>query len=187
MNQQTPPFGNPNPNQAIPDVTLPRVGFPTQRPYNIEVNIEDANDYVPPKHPWRVLPSKEEKDGSGNPISMTWEYVGGTVYTCGQGDDIEIEDGTIEGDVGYALLHTTRDSSTREVVAAEVIFSSEVTVSDYTDQYRVLAYMDTEASPRVRQEQFEEIRLYEELVVENGSFILQGYEISHRNNYEPPI
>jgi hypothetical protein len=127
-------------------------------------------------HPWKVIHA-----GGGD-----WDYVGGDVYFCGQGATINIPDGTVNGTAGFVLLHITRDSSTREGLTADVIWSATVPDSDYVDQYRVLAYVHPTGPHKVTQHQFEEIRLFEELVIINGAFALQTYEISHRNNYDPP-
>ena len=46
MEEEIPPYGNPVLRNSIPEVTLPRVTFPTTSPYHIEVNIEDVNNEV---------------------------------------------------------------------------------------------------------------------------------------------
>ena len=136
-------------------------------------------------HPWKVtignLTDPEDPETQG------WDYTGGTVHLCGQGPDIVVADGTVTGSSGYVLLHITRDSSTREGLTAEVIWSATIPLSDYNDQYRVIAQVNPGYDCEVVQHQFEEIRLFEELVVINGAFALQAYEISHQNNYAPPI
>lgn len=131
-------------------------------------------------HPWKVT-------YVGETLGVhSWSISDGTVHVCGQGVDIAlVAPPDVEGDNGYVVLHITRDSA-REVTDAEVIFQAVVLDSDYTDQYRVLAYVNSAATPQVVQHQFEEIRLFEELIVINGTFALQVYEISHRNNYELP-
>jgi hypothetical protein len=129
-------------------------------------------------HPWKVTQG----------TSGTWDYIGGIVHTCGQGVDILVNSSSVSGEQGYILLKTTRDSVTRNVTAAEVIWSSTVLDSDYTYQYRVLALVDPNGSLfKVLQHQFEEIRIYEKLIVVNGTFALEVQEVSLRNNYEPPV
>jgi hypothetical protein len=145
------------------------------------------------KHPWKVTYNAPDPEIEDPPNE--WSFIGDTVYFCGQGDDILVADGTVTGETGYVLLKITRSASAREGTAAEVIWSEDVLESGQNYQYRVLAKViegtpATEETPgeppTIIQYQFEEIRLFEELVVINGDFALQVYEISHRNNYDLP-
>jgi len=138
-------------------------------------------------HPWKVT------DGGVDPEDdtlHTWNYVGGTVYACGQGADITVADGSVDTSVpaadvpGFVVLVITRDDATRELLTATVEFTETVADSDYTTQYRVLAEVGYDVP--VLQLQFEEMRIWEDLAVVNGEFNLLGLELSHRNTYEPP-
>jgi hypothetical protein len=133
-------------------------------------HFQSANTF----HPWKVSYAGEDD----------WTVVGDTVYS--QGDPIIVADTTVSGTTGYVVLKITRDSTSREITAAVVEFATEVTASYYTDQYRVLAKVGTESTPKVVQLQFEEIRILEDRVLVNGESKLVGLEVSHRNNYDLP-
>ena len=130
-------------------------------------------------HPWKVTRSV-----TADPVS--WDIVLDNVYSNGAIATAAIN-ANVVGDNGYILLKIERDTSTRLITTASIIFDSAVLTSDYYTQYRVIAFVYSESENPIIQYQFEEIRIYEELVVENGAFRLQGYEISHRNNYELPL
>jgi hypothetical protein len=130
-------------------------------------------------HPWKVSFASNNEDET-----KSWKVVGGTVYT--QGSPITVEDTEITGDAGYILLKIVRDGDSREMTEAVVEFAATVTESDYSNQYRVLAYVDSEGDNQVTQYQFEEIRIFEDLAIVNGEFQLVGLEMSHRNYYAPP-
>lgn len=126
-------------------------------------------------HPWKVTPGE---------LDETWDVVGDKVW--GQGLTITVADTTLTGDPGWILLKVVRDSESREMTSASLQFSATVPESDYTDQYRVIAYINTDADEHIMQYQFEEIRIFEDLTVVNGEFRLAALEMSHRNYYEPP-
>lgn len=140
-------------------------------------------------HPWRVT--------ANNSDPVSWDVVGDPVWTQAQGDSIETlwfsdaETGglgltNVVGDAGYILLKITRDEDSREATEVSLEFADEVPESDYYYQYRVIAYVDSEAAEPILQKQFEEIRIFEDLAVVNGEFQLVGLEMSHRNYYELP-
>jgi len=136
------------------------------------------------KHPWKVT-----NGGSVEDVQQ-WNYAGGEIYT--QGTMQTVTDGTLSDDdaigEGFIVLAFDRDSSTREIVADSAVVTLEETVpnSNETTQYRVLAKVNSAEPVEILQLQFEELRIYEELVVENGALKLQSYEMSHRNNYNLP-
>jgi hypothetical protein len=138
-----------------------------------QVEIPEAGEIY---HNWKVR--------AVTGIPGRWYAVGGTVYS--QGAPINVDD--IYGDAEpYVLLKITRDTDSREVTSAEIQFYQFLPESDSTNQYRVLAYVDSEGDNPVTQYQFEEIRIFEDLAVVNGEFQLVGLEMSHRNYYEPPV
>jgi len=137
-----------------------------------QVETSEAGETI--YHDWKVTASTESPG--------SWDVSGGYIYS--QGGQIGVDDTNVVGSAGYILLRITRDAASREVIAAAVEFSADVPVSDSTYQYRALAYI-IEDEP-VTQYQFEEIRIFEDLVVVNGAFQLVGLEMSHRNYYELP-
>lgn len=131
--------------------------------------------------PWRVRKNTDPL------LPLQYDYVGGTAYI--QGEEVTVPDGNVsiaaEGDSGVVALEITRDSSSRLPTAVMVkYFSGSLPSSDYLTQYRALAFVG--GFPDPIQLQFGEIRIDEELIVVNGYLTLQTYEISHRNNYDPP-
>jgi hypothetical protein len=153
---------------------------------------EDGSPLAVPSavyHPWMVMFSEAD------PVS--WDVVGDPVWTQAEGGSIstlwfsDAETGgpgltNVIGDVGYILLKIIRDDDSREATEVFLEFADEVPESDYYNQYRVIAYVDSEADEPILQKQFEEIRIFEDLAVVNGAFQLVGLEMSHRNYYEPP-
>jgi len=137
-----------------------------------QVEIPEAGETI--YHDWKVTASTESPG--------SWDVAGGYIYS--QGDPIGVDDTNVAGSAGYVLLKITRDTDSREVIAAAVEFSADVPTSDSTYQYRALAYVI--ADEPVTQYQFEEIRIFEDLAVVNGAFQLVGLEMSHRNYYTPP-
>ena len=130
------------------------------------------------RHPWQAIT---------NP-SGTWGIYGDSVYTQGSEQGSEIVAAGLNGrtdTMSWAILKITRNESSREIETAEIIVESSNLTSTQLIQYRPLAYIG-ETTSDIIQYQLEEIRIYEELIVENGAFKLQGYEVSHRNNYDLP-
>jgi hypothetical protein len=125
-------------------------------------------------HPWKVTPSASEG----------WHVVGGTVYTQGAG--ISVLDDTVDGDDGFVCLKITRDDESREMTAAVIEFQATVPESTYTEQYTPLAQVDKTGSPQVIQLKFEEIRIRELMIVENGAWRLAPVDLSSREIYELP-
>jgi hypothetical protein len=129
-------------------------------------------------HPWKVTPGEEEG---------TWDVFGDYVFSSEV--ILPVFNETITGDGGWIYLKTTRDSSSRELTDAELLFGATIPESDYEYQYRAIAYVDSEAEAPdkpIRQVQFEEIRIEELLIVANGEFRLAPVEMSSRNRYELP-
>ena len=125
-------------------------------------------------HPWKIT---SNADG--------WSVVGGSVYSQ---DGTSNFAGSLLNETstgGYVLLEIQRDSASRAVTGVSLQLSASLSPSTDSYQYRVIGYIGATTSD-IFQYQFEEIRLSEELVVVNGEFKLQVYEMSHRNNYDPP-
>jgi len=129
-------------------------------------------------HPWKVT-----AQNSGELAS--WDVAGGTVYT--QGNQFPVADDNFVGEYGHIVLKIDRNLNDREITSASLSFEPTIPTSSYDSQYRLIATVNSSADRKITQYQFEEMRIYEELIVENGEFKLQGYEVSHQNNYEPPV
>lgn len=132
-------------------------------------------------HMWKVT---KVSDG-------VWYCPGGDVFDVSNGQIYSVNSKEFTGELGYIVLKISRDSETREITEGIIYLGSSPSPlpdSNETDQYRLIAYVSM-AMPeayQITQVQFEEIRLNEELVIVNGEFRLQVYEMSHRNNYAPP-
>jgi hypothetical protein len=90
---------------------------------------------------------------------------------------------------GFAICTITRNASTRAITSA---VSSYVTgtpaASTYTTQIVPLAQVifTSGAIEKIIQLKFEELHIFEDLVIENGEFRLADLLMAGRNIYEPP-
>lgn len=151
----------------------PPVDLPRNSPRHSTAGNNYGRKGVP--HPWQVTMGEDEG---------TWDVVGGEVYS--QGATFIVADTTIVGGLGFAVLKVTRNTASRVITGATIEWAASLTTSDEATQYRALAKLDPDEYPSVLQLQFEEIRIWELMIVENGEFALMGAEMSHRNTYAPP-
>jgi hypothetical protein len=129
------------------------------------------------EHPFRVLI-----------IDGRWVCQLGNVYDVNNDTTLLAEYITSSEDRGSFFLKITRDESSRAITNAEIIFNMGGIESTSTHQYTELAkvnYLNTD-DPYIEQLVFQEIYANEELVVVNGEFRLQNYQMLNRNNYAPP-
>lgn len=181
----TPSFGNPNLNTDIPDTTLSKVGFPTPRPYHIEVELSDDYGGDEPRHPWYVI------EGSA---SGTYDVKGGKVFDhiVLSTLPIIVEDTTVTwGDEeGVIYLRIERELSSREIVAATIEVAATIPLDDYTYQHFALANLNTDIGEAtfepIVQVRFEDIRVFEMLIVANGEFRYGNFQMMGEMNYELP-
>ena len=179
----------------IGSAPLPDYGPPDQGFYDQGQGSKQEDESLPSEdgssshHPWKVYLADTD--------AISWDVVGDPVWTQAEGGSIDTlffsdaETGgpgltNVVGDVGYILLKIIRDHESREATEVSLEFANEVPESDYYNQYRVIAYVDSEADEPILQKQFEEIRIFEDMAVVNGEFRLVGLEMSHRNYYELP-
>ena len=123
------------------------------------------------------------------PGTYEWEVLGNNVFSQGMTAIIDFDEVVTGAGVGYIVLRITRDEASREMTAADLIFEASPTISTESLQYRPIAKVDPDGVigvDQVIQMQFEEIRIWELMIVENGEFSLMGAEMSHRNTYAPP-
>lgn len=88
---------------------------------------------------------------------------------------------------GYIVLKITRDASSRAITATAIEFAADVPESLYSDQYIPLAIINFAEGKitGVRQLKFEELHIFESLVVANGEFKLAELLTAGRNVYQP--
>lgn len=126
-------------------------------------------------HPWKVT-----KTGTAGVYAVALDDV------QGQGGPITPTGATVDSTEtsGYIYLKIERDTDTRVLVSAVVEFAAALPDSDYTYQYRPIAFVD--GADYILQLQFEEIRIYELMLVSLGAFSLASFEMSVRSTYDPP-
>lgn len=138
-----------------------------------------------PAHYWKVTLDGE----TAVPGTFKWIVAGNNVFTQGMTGSFTLLEEVEGAGIGYILLKITRDTASREATAFELVFSAAVTTSTEAIQYRPIALVNPdgdEGVDQVVQMQFEEIRIWELMIVQNGEFELMGAEMSHRNTYVPP-
>jgi hypothetical protein len=124
-------------------------------------------------HEWKV---RFVEDG-------LYSVAGGTVYS--QGDPITLSDDSVSIESGFIYLKIERDEVTRELF--DLTIESGSTMPSSTQQYQYIALAIVGGFPDpIIQLKFEEIRIFEDLVVVNGEFQLIGLEVSDRNTYSLP-
>jgi hypothetical protein len=131
--------------------------------------------------------------GSGSDIAHEWKVrfvedglysvAGGTVYS--QGDPITLSDNSVSIESGFIYLKIERDEVTRELFDLTIESGSTMPSSTQQFQYIALAIVGGFPDPII-QLKFDEIRIFEDLVVVNGEFQLIGLEVSDRNTYSLP-
>jgi len=125
-------------------------------------------------HPWKITSTENG-----------WSVAAGDVYSQ---DGSSVPSGSLSDQTStnvYVFLEIERESATRAITNINLESNASEYSSNDSYQYRVIGYIGATTSDII-QYQFEEIRLSEELVVVNGEFKLQVYEMSHQNNYDPP-
>lgn len=124
-------------------------------------------------HPWAV------SFNATTPANI--DVKGGTVYH--ETGSITVSDSTNLASDDFVCLKITRDATSREVTAAEIgVYATGTFTSDSTYQYLPLAAVGAE----ITQLKFEDVSVFEDLAVVNGSFKLVSLEMSAPNFYELP-
>lgn len=86
---------------------------------------------------------------------------------------------------GFAVCRITRNTTSRAITSVDIIFETTVSASISGYQYVPLAYITMVAGgiTEITQIQFEELHIYEALVVSNGSFEMADLRMAGRNPY----
>lgn len=125
-------------------------------------------------HDWKTVKTGDTSVSvSGGTITEPFLYVDGVSLTASSN--------------GFVLLKISRDSSSRAIISTEILFNSDVTTSDYPDQYIPLAFIFTSEGKitDVVQLKFEELHIFESLVVVDGEFKFAELLTAGRNMYSP--
>jgi hypothetical protein len=128
-------------------------------------------------HPWKITRTAEN----------TWLVKGGTIYGHnGEAYPIEVPDTIVTTESGVVILRVERDTTTRQVVAADIITLFGVEPDyDYYQSF-ALGFVEELGDPQIIQYQFQEIKLFELLIVSNGSFKLGNFQMMGYMNYDLP-
>jgi len=135
----------------------------------------DAGGSETTHHPWKTVEGEDDADDIA-----TWNVTGGTLY--GQvAAPIVVADAILTGATGEIFLLVERDLSTRQMISATLTLSETVPESFDQLQYIHVATVGGVVSPIQRL--FEDVRVWEDLVVENGEFALISFSMAVRNSY----
>jgi hypothetical protein len=138
-------------------------------------------------HPWKVYRAGETVQEGSPELLAKYGLIGGIVYS--QWDPVTVPDNPeIVGanGSGFVYLEITRDVDSREITAVSAKCAGTVPTSDYATQYRPLAYVFGVGGAAPLQLQFEEMRVWELMLVENGELKLLDFNISSRSSYDLP-
>jgi len=174
------------PEGGIPELTLPKVGFPTPNPFDIQVKLMDPppeEDDVDSSGMWAVSLGAPLTPAMPGDPSRNYEVNGGVLTV--QEYTVEVADATLTDGVatGFVYLKVGRDSASREYDSHVIEWSDTALTSDYAYEYYLLASVVDE---EIRQHRFEEIISWEEMVVANGSLKLLPFVALTYNSYDPP-
>jgi len=135
-------------------------------------------------HQWKVTKADKTKlNVKGGNVSTQGQY--NPPYVVGEVKKLEAPSN------GYVILKIDRDSKSREITLGKISYQTgEVGASDYSSQIIPLAQVifEKESISKIIPLKFEEIHIFEELVVVNGQFRFADLMMAGRNIYElPPI
>ena len=146
-------------SQSLPKGKLPKTFAGTTGAADIE-------------HDWKIFAGTE---------ADTWIVGEGDVYFVEQGGKITVPATTLSGTSGKIYLKVSRDASSRAGSAPVPELAAEVPASTESSQYFELGEV-----PSLNQKQFTPIRVYEDLFVVNGEFMLGNLAIFGDNFYPLP-
>jgi len=130
--------------------------------------IRKLTDAAGINHPWKV--TRTEMD--------TLDYIGGIIYDHNQPHvfvTITVPDGGLAIVEGVVYLKIERDTESRLIVSATVNIAAALPPDDYVNQHFRLAKV-VEDEP-ILQLQFQDIKVYEMLVVANGEFKFGNFQM----------
>jgi len=140
-----------------------------------------------------------EASGGGSNINHPFQVeVFAGQWLCNPGAVFDVNNNTYfvtssllsDKNEGTFFLKITRNESTRAITATQIIFNEDGYIgieTTSTHQYTALGFVQGPFdTPYIEQYIFQEIYANEELVVVNGEFRLQNYQMLNRNNYAPP-
>lgn len=131
-------------------------------------------------HPWKITEGTSPN---------TWDVRGGYIYDHNN-VAILVADTTVEIEAGYICLAIARNESSRVIETAGLLvptigtFLVIPTSTQYT-QYFVLGQVGDSTNPII-QMQFQEIKVFEMLIVANGEFKFGNFQMMGANNYDLP-
>jgi hypothetical protein len=185
----SPPNSNPGPDnkptiaETVGSLHAPplRNSFaPREVLYNAALKANTVN------HPWRVIRDGETVVEGSPEVVAVYKLTGGKVY--GQGATKEVLDQPIIGkkEGGFIYLEITRDPESRALSTVLPKHGTTIPVDTHSTQHRPLAQVFGVGGGAPLQLQFEEVRVWEMLLVENGEFSMHTFDMNNRNSYTPP-
>lgn len=126
-------------------------------------------------HPWKI--TLTTPPSVAPPVTASWNVRGGTVYS--NNGSFSIADQPITNNTGIIVLKIGRNASSRAVDSLAVQVLSDF-VDGFEYQYVPLGVLN---APEVEQLTFEEIRIHELMIVENGEFKFAPFQLSSRKSY----
>jgi hypothetical protein len=127
-------------------------------------------------HPWKITRTAEN----------TWLVKGGNIWGHNGEELIIVDDTIITTPAGLIYLGWERDNSTRQITSA-VVFDFDGVEPDYPEsQSFPLGYVEEDADPKIIQYQFQEVKIFEQLIITNGEFKLGNFQMIGYMNYNLP-
>lgn len=142
---------------------------------NIHWNIGGDGETV--LHPWKITSGTPVEEG----VPSNWDVRGSTVYS--NNSNLSIGNSSVSGNDGYIYLKVERNESSRAIISLNVEFAANLPSDDYTYQYIPLGYIE---GSTIEQLAFEEIRIHELMIVDNGEFKLASFQLINTVVYSPP-
>ena len=128
-------------------------------------------------HPWKITSGEAaEEEAPSN-----WNVRGSTVHS--NNANLSIGNSAVSGNNGYIYLKIERNESSRAMISLNVEFAADLPADDYTYQYIPLGYIE---GSTIEQLAFEEIRIHELMIVDNGEFKLASFQLINTAVYSPP-
>lgn len=145
----------------------------------------------------QFTPIRKPSGGTGSSVNHPWkvtrtdvdtlDYVGGVIYDHNQSYSflaITVPDGGLATATGVVYLRVERDSTSRQIVAATVEIAAALPPDDYYNQHFRLAKVV--ADEPILQFQFQDIKVFEMLIVANGEFKFGNFQMMGETNYDLP-
>lgn len=128
-------------------------------------------------HPWKITRT----------AANTWLVKGGFVFGFNGESSIDVPDTTVSTSDGVIYLFIERDTTTRQIISAEIQTDLAVAFPDEEGfQYIDIGRVEEAGTPQIIQRRFDDVRVFEMLIVSNGELKLGNFAMQGQNNYDLP-